>query len=138
MFSRHIAASEPDGTIFIDRNGHLFSHVLEFLRNGHRWAVPDVVDRSALLNEAEYFGLQGMVDKLVPPAPSSVKLKNTRRVGSVLTLVDPTDFGEAKFHSCAGQLCTHYAHMSREVWSRPVAGRTRSGDTADEARGVTV
>ena len=97
MFSRHTVAFEPDGSVFIDRNGDLFTHVLEFLRNASRWQPPADVDSSALLNEAQYFGLQPMLDKLQPASPSTVQLHNARRVGSVLTLVDPTEDGSALF-----------------------------------------
>ena len=98
MFSpRHSVVVESDGSVFIDRNGPLFAHVLEFLRNGSRWTPPTSVDHSALLNEAEYFGLQPMIEKLNPPPAISIQFQNTQRVGSVLALVDPEKEGEALF-----------------------------------------
>ena len=61
MFSdRHVTMHEADGSIFIDRDGDLFVHVLQFLRNGSNWRPPPsgTVDMCALVNEARYFGLQ--------------------------------------------------------------------------------
>jgi hypothetical protein len=72
---------------------------LSAVRNGSRWQPPASADLHALLNEAEYFGLQPMVERLAPPPPPlpAVQFHNMQRVGSVLSLVDPTEFGEATF-----------------------------------------
>lgn len=54
-----------DGAIFIDRSGTLFSHVLDYLRKGERWEPPSDQDVfSNLLDEAEFFGVDGMIDKI--------------------------------------------------------------------------
>jgi len=98
MFSqRHTVKFERDGSVFIDRDGQLFEHVLAFLRNGSRWQPPASVDAHALLNEAEYFALQPMALKLGGHDGSAVTHMNTVRVGSVLALADPKKRGEATF-----------------------------------------
>lgn len=98
MFSqRHTVAFERDGSVFIDRDGQLFEHVLAFLRNGSRWQPPRKVDINALLNEAEYFALQPMALKLGGHDGSAVTHENTVRVGPVLALVDPMKYGKATF-----------------------------------------
>jgi len=98
MFSsRHTVVWEPDGSVFIDRNGLLFAHVLEFLRNGSRWRPPAEVDRQALCNEADFFALQPMVERLMPWQAPAVTFENARRVGSALVLDDPKREGSATF-----------------------------------------
>jgi N-acetylneuraminic acid mutarotase len=59
MFSgRHELATDEEGRAFIDRNGELFEHVLDFLREGPAWVMPD--DATLLLRlatEFDYFQL---------------------------------------------------------------------------------
>jgi N-acetylneuraminic acid mutarotase len=59
MFSgRHELAADEEGRAFIDRNGELFEHVLDFLREGPAWVMPD--DGTLLLRlatEFDYFQL---------------------------------------------------------------------------------
>mmetsp|Transcript_47976 Transcript_47976/g.153738 ORF Transcript_47976/g.153738 Transcript_47976/m.153738 type:complete len:147 (-) Transcript_47976:43-483(-) len=50
---------EP-GTVFIDRDGTRFRHVLNYLRNGRLHIPDDPILYGELLEEAEYFGLEGM------------------------------------------------------------------------------
>ena len=49
---------DDDGRLFIDRNGTLFSHILEFMRTGLR-PTEDVLaeHRDALAEECNFFGL---------------------------------------------------------------------------------
>jgi len=62
MFSgRFPLKREEDGTIFIDRNGKLFAHILEWLRTGF---VPKLDDYEPFINEANYFGLQALIEQL--------------------------------------------------------------------------
>ena len=59
-----------DGSYFIDRDGPMFLHVLNYLRNLDRWLPPAETDiLSRLVNEAEYFCLQGMLDKIKKAIP---------------------------------------------------------------------
>ena len=67
MFSpRHSVVVESDGSVFIDRNGPLFAHVLEFLRNGSRWTPPTSVDHSALLDASSLLGIAAGMGMLLP------------------------------------------------------------------------
>ncbi len=62
--------SDPkDDSIFIDRNGKLFAHVLEYLRTG---VVPNSVKndeslQQSLVVEADYFRLQNLQNMLAKP-----------------------------------------------------------------------
>uniref|UniRef100_A0A7S1AKF2 Potassium channel tetramerisation-type BTB domain-containing protein n=1 Tax=Noctiluca scintillans TaxID=2966 RepID=A0A7S1AKF2_NOCSC len=64
MFSgRHMEQLERDesGRIFIDRNGHVFGHILEFLRNPSALSVIEALseaERRLVRLEAHYLGLE--------------------------------------------------------------------------------
>lgn len=66
MFSgRHDLANDEEGRVFIDRNGELFEHVLDFLREGTAWVAPD--DATLMLRlekEFDYFQLPFNVESL--------------------------------------------------------------------------
>lgn len=59
MFSGVFAKPAPDenGRYFVDRNGKLFSYLLDFMRNGHVYLPEDEHLRRPILEEADYFGL---------------------------------------------------------------------------------
>lgn len=46
--------------IFIDRDGKLFRHILDYLRNVTTWSPPKNVETDALIREADFFLLFGM------------------------------------------------------------------------------
>lgn len=55
-----------DGTYFIDRDGALFKHILQYLRDPMRFESPNNPEtRSELAREAEYFGLKVNSDILL-------------------------------------------------------------------------
>lgn len=64
MFSgRHSIHQDEDGCVFIDRDGDLFAHVLNWLRS--RVIPPlDNVAKAGLLAEAQYYQLTGLVASL--------------------------------------------------------------------------
>lgn len=66
MFSgRHPLRVEPAlGTVFIDRDGTQFRHVLNWLRNGALPAAADTALYHELLAEAEYYQLRGLMAQL--------------------------------------------------------------------------
>lgn len=97
MFSgRHEVVREADGSVFIDRDGVLFEHVLAFLRNGSNWRPPATVDAKTLFNEAAFFALQPMMDVL-RPRTEPVSLTNCERIGSALCLKNRNRDGTALF-----------------------------------------
>uniref|UniRef100_A0A0E0DCJ4 Potassium channel tetramerisation-type BTB domain-containing protein n=1 Tax=Oryza meridionalis TaxID=40149 RepID=A0A0E0DCJ4_9ORYZ len=57
----HGLPTTEDGAVFVDRDGELFRHVLNWLRDG---AVPALADAEyrQLLREAEYYRLPGLID----------------------------------------------------------------------------
>jgi BTB/POZ domain len=71
--------------IFIDRDGALFASILNYLRNLDNYEPPNdpklLLD---LLNEAQFFGLDGLIEKIkarIPPAKKgfviTINLKNS-------------------------------------------------------------
>ncbi|CAI5443670.1 unnamed protein product [Caenorhabditis angaria] len=59
-----------DGTIFIDRDGALFAHVLNFLRTDKLSLPEDFRDTARLRDEAEFYGLEKMAGALAGAAIS--------------------------------------------------------------------
>lgn len=59
-----------EGRIFLDRNGDLFKHVLDYLRSPELWCPPgDEGIVAALIGEADYFCLSGMLEILTDLQP---------------------------------------------------------------------
>ena len=66
MFSDRQAGSlikDKSGTVFIDRDGHLFGHILEWLRTGHV-RLCNAEEKEMLRVEADYYLLDGLSHKL--------------------------------------------------------------------------
>ncbi|CAF0903167.1 unnamed protein product [Adineta steineri] len=64
-----LSRNPNDGSIFIDRNGELFKHILEYFRTE---SIPsDILTnellRQLLIKEAEFFGLPDLIYKLTEP-----------------------------------------------------------------------
>jgi hypothetical protein len=71
LFARQwqLERDPKDESIFIDRNGKLFTHILEYLRSG---TVPNNVKsdeslRQSLVTEADFFRLPKLIDLLAKP-----------------------------------------------------------------------
>ncbi|KAK9050406.1 hypothetical protein SSX86_030623 [Deinandra increscens subsp. villosa] len=65
MFSgRHTLCKDSEGNVFVDRDGKHFRHVLNWLRNGV--LPPNLTDSecSEMLQEAEYYQLLGLADRI--------------------------------------------------------------------------
>ena len=58
------AMKDASGAYFIDRDGEIFAVILEFLRSGRLWKWPQF-ERKRILHEAEYFGVQALIDVLL-------------------------------------------------------------------------
>jgi len=64
LLGRVAAARDPDtGAYFIDRSPKYFESILNFLRTGEI-ECPCCLDKKFLLQEAEYYGIEGMADKI--------------------------------------------------------------------------
>ena len=74
MFGNDMIPGETiDDAIFLDRNGKLFEYVLDYLRKLDKWSVPS--DPDLLLNlydEAEYFCLDGLIEKIRQRVPRTL------------------------------------------------------------------
>ena len=65
MFSgRFDTKPGEDGSYFIDRDGTHFRHILNYLRTGKLVLPDDKVVRKELLNEAEFYRIDGILDEL--------------------------------------------------------------------------
>ncbi|XP_068760882.1 uncharacterized protein [Montipora capricornis] len=65
MFSgRFDTKPSEDGSYFIDRDGTHFRYILNYLRSGKLVVPEDKIVRKELLNEAEFYQIQGIVDVL--------------------------------------------------------------------------
>ncbi|CAF3900610.1 unnamed protein product [Adineta steineri] len=81
LFARQWQAERDpkDDSIFIDRNGKLFTHILEYLRSG---TIPNTIKtdetlRQNLVMEANFFRLQKLINLLAKPTfPGSTLLEN--------------------------------------------------------------
>ncbi|XP_046548988.1 BTB/POZ domain-containing protein KCTD7-like [Haliotis rubra] len=78
MFSgRHKVDQDQDGHYFLDTNGAVFGHILEYLRYG---TIPPSDSSIAVYRDAEYYGLQSMVEKLqLRPEIASIIVKESHR-----------------------------------------------------------
>ena len=65
MFSgRFDSKPAEDGSYFIDRDGTHFRYILNYLRTGQLVVPEDKIVRRELLNEAEFYRVQGIIDEL--------------------------------------------------------------------------
>eukprot|EP01120_Amphizonella_sp_Union-15-10_P005617 TRINITY_DN1683_c0_g1_i3.p1 TRINITY_DN1683_c0_g1~~TRINITY_DN1683_c0_g1_i3.p1 ORF type:complete len:233 (-),score=44.83 TRINITY_DN1683_c0_g1_i3:53-751(-) len=71
MFSgRWQLEPDEDGRIFIDRNGEYFQDILDYLRDGHLVEPRNERHRKALVREAEYYRLPGLLKHLEVLGPT--------------------------------------------------------------------
>ena len=86
MFSgRFDTKPGEDGSYFIDRDGTHFRHILNYLRTGKLVLPDDKVVRMKLLNEAEFYQIDGILDELkANPFKDSAILSSEQRK----TLID--------------------------------------------------
>ena len=64
MFSEKFDLKTEDDSFFIDRDGTLFQHILDYLRDGN--ISEDVIDDygSQIQREAEFYGLSGLTEEI--------------------------------------------------------------------------
>uniref|UniRef100_A0A182SG12 Uncharacterized protein n=1 Tax=Anopheles maculatus TaxID=74869 RepID=A0A182SG12_9DIPT len=64
---------DAQGRFFIDRDGALFRHVLDYLRDPVRYTLPvGFLERDRLRREAEYFRLAGLLELLAKQVPGCI------------------------------------------------------------------
>ena len=56
-----------DGAYFIDRDGTHFRYILNYLRTGRLLLPDDELIREELLEEAEFYQIEGLIYELIPP-----------------------------------------------------------------------
>ncbi|CAG5118760.1 unnamed protein product [Candidula unifasciata] len=78
MFSgRHQIDKDKDGNFFLDSNGSVFGHILEYLRYG---TLPQNEMAYLVFRDANYFGLHALVDKLqLKPEIAALAVKEAQR-----------------------------------------------------------
>lgn len=75
----------PDGSYFLDRDGHLFRYILDYLRSGKVTLPEAFTEHGRLREEAKFYGLQGMVQQLddgVLAVPRSASANGTSGDGT--------------------------------------------------------
>ncbi|KAK3741075.1 hypothetical protein QZH41_001136 [Actinostola sp. cb2023] len=114
MFSgRFDTKPADDGSYFIDRDGTCFRYILNYLRTGKLILPDDKLIRKEVLEEAAFYQVQGIVEKLKPkPYSQSVILSPEQRlylfeaVGvafdkySLLYRATVNGWASANFHAC--------------------------------------
>ena len=65
MFSgRHDCKVDDSGRVFIDRDGSMFKHILNFLRSGRLLLPNDFSDFALLAIEADFYQIQTLIHEL--------------------------------------------------------------------------
>lgn len=57
-------ACDQNGRVFIDRDGHLFRHILNFLRDKQLSLPESFADYVQLQSEADFYGIEEMLNIL--------------------------------------------------------------------------
>lgn len=87
LFSKQwqLERDSKDGTIFIDRNGKLFTYILEYFRTNIVLddVMKDEILRQKLLIEAKYFGLHSLIDVLTKPSRAA-EVEQKQKAGDFL------------------------------------------------------
>ena len=122
---------DANGKCFIDRDGILFSYVLEFLRNGKLTLSDSFSETERLLVEAEHFQLKGLVQAIRKLSHNDRILFPTKQLKGYLTLLvrGSFTFGRAgiadiKFRKLQRILVCGHVTLAREVF----------GDSLNESR----
>ncbi|CAJ0565645.1 unnamed protein product, partial [Mesorhabditis spiculigera] len=85
IFSRVLDSDEEtpsivhleDGSIFIDRDGQMFTYILQYMRSGKLILPEDFKDAGRLMDEAHYFNLKGLQDEVDSNLSPRTSLKVT-------------------------------------------------------------
>lgn len=92
MFGNRFAPSPPsldrDGNHFIDRDGYMFRHVLNFLRTGHLCLPHGFKDFDLLEAEADFYQVVPLVTALKSIRSRSTSSNAARRPGFYLEMLD--------------------------------------------------
>jgi len=118
MFSgRFDTKPAEDGSYFIDRDGTHFRYILNYLRTGKLVVPRDEIVREELLNEAEFYNIEGIVDVLKPHLLQNSlilsteqrqtlsmwlkdTLKSTIHSSSLIYRASHNGWAATNFHSC--------------------------------------
>ena len=97
-----------DGALFIDRDGTHFRYILNYLRTGKLTLPTDATFAKELLEEAEFYQIQGMIDELVPSK-------------SILPPSTPIEI------FLQSEILTNYEELQRvlKAWLSPLQGKWR-------------
>ncbi|KAK6742403.1 hypothetical protein RB195_009959 [Necator americanus] len=71
---------DSEGAIFINRDGDLFAHVLQFMRDGKRAVLPERIDiLKQLIRESEFFGMESWKGVLTEQLETAERNENEIR-----------------------------------------------------------
>ncbi|CAJ0598331.1 unnamed protein product [Cylicocyclus nassatus] len=80
-------AIDREGALFINRDGDLFAHALQFMRDGRRAVLPeDKYTLKQLIRESEFFGMDSWKEVLIEQLEQVDKKKN--ELMETLTAID--------------------------------------------------
>ncbi|EYB87155.1 hypothetical protein Y032_0267g745 [Ancylostoma ceylanicum] len=86
LFRRNFMV-DAEGAIFINRDGDLFAHALQFMRDGKRTALPEkVYTLKQLIRESEFFGMESW--KQVLTEQLEIVEKKSNEIADILTGID--------------------------------------------------
>ena len=100
------ASKDENGSYFIDRSPKYFESILNFLRTGEIEA-PNCLDLKFLMLEAEYFGIEGMAEKI------RKELQNKQAFDAHMR-------EHCEQLNCIQQCCQNYLSQIAEYTSRQV------------------
>lgn len=95
MLSRMISGQIPNATdskkrIFIDRDGPLFRHILNFLRDKRLNLPENFAEYAQLRQEADFYRIEPIINQLDCLFSNKLNLKYSSRSGSLTSLVSTT------------------------------------------------
>ncbi|KAL6726294.1 hypothetical protein Aduo_008282 [Ancylostoma duodenale] len=86
LFHRNVM-EDAEGAIFINRDGDLFAHALQFMRDGKRAALPEkAYTLRQLIRESEFFGMESW--KLVLTEQLEAVEKKRNEIAEILVGID--------------------------------------------------
>lgn len=130
------AVLDRRGRYFIDRDGELFRHVLEYLRTGQIRISKDFLDLEALKKEATFYGLK-VFRRMLDHTTEKEDLIDPRK-GNYVTLTEHATFNVKRrenvkvvFRRVSSMTVAGYVKACRKVFGNKLSLDRDSNDTQD-------